>query len=366
LEQAIKLAQAIYEKNAGKPVRAEDLATMVGFRQARDWRFLDLLRSANQYGLVDGSGAAATVTLSKIGSDIVAPSSAEQRKKALLEAFRAVQLFAKVLGHYEDGRIPEDEYFANTLVRDFGVERDRVNTFIKVFVDNAQFVKAFARDRRSGGDKPSGSAVPQESANATAGAPESDVRQFLDTCFVLMPFGGWFDRYYKEIYMVAIKDSGFEPVRADGLFDTGSVMEQIWLQIKKAKVLLADLTGKNPNVFYELGLAHAIRKPVVFVASTIDDVPFDLRHLRVVLYEVQEPGWSDKLKRDIVAHLKGTREEPEKTIPQPFRDEKAELGAAEILGGEEEVDWASGADHQPRAARKVGRPPRTSRLAEIA
>jgi len=47
-------------------------------------------------------------------------------------------------------------------------------------------------------------------------------------------------------------------------------------------VLLADLTGKNPNVFYELGLAHALAKPVILIAETLDDIPFDLRALRVI------------------------------------------------------------------------------------
>ena len=77
-----------------------------------------------------------------------------------------------------------------------------------------------------------------------------------------MPFGDWFDRYYSEIYVPALKDAGFEPVRADSLFTSGSVMEQIYEQIQKSKVLLAELTGKNPNVFYEMGVAHALQKPV--------------------------------------------------------------------------------------------------------
>jgi hypothetical protein len=82
----------------------------------------------------------------------------------------------------------------------------------------------------------------------------------------MMPFDVWFDRYYQQIYIPAIKEAGLEPIRADELFTTGSVVEQIWEQIEKAKVLLADLSGKNANVFYELGLAHAARKPVVFTA----------------------------------------------------------------------------------------------------
>jgi hypothetical protein len=61
LERAIDVAQAIEEKNAGKPLRSEDLAPMVGYRRSGDWRYLDLLRAANQYGLVTGSGTTVSV-----------------------------------------------------------------------------------------------------------------------------------------------------------------------------------------------------------------------------------------------------------------------------------------------------------------
>jgi len=135
----------------------------------------------------------------------------------------------------------------------------------------------------------------------------------------MMPFGTWFDKYYQEIYVPAIKDAGFEPVRADELFTTGSVVEQIWEQIVKSRVLLADLTDKNANVFYELGLAHAARKPVVFTSSKVEDVPFDLRHLRVIIYEIREPNWAEKLRTDITDFLKNAAKDPEKSIPHPFR-----------------------------------------------
>ena len=134
-----------------------------------------------------------------------------------------------------------------------------------------------------------------------------------------MPFGEWFDRYYQEIYVPAIKEAGFEPVRADELFTTGSVVEQIWEQIEKSKLLLADPSGKNPNVFYELGLSHAARKPVVFTAAEVEDVPFDLRHLRVIIYDVREPEWSIRLRKSVTDYLRNATKEPEKSIPHPFR-----------------------------------------------
>ena len=62
-------------------------------------------------------------------------------------------------------------------------------------------------------------------------------------------------------------------------------------------MMLADLTGKNANVLYELGLAHAIDKPVVLLSQSMDDVPFDLRALRVITYDVAHPGWGGLLRR---------------------------------------------------------------------
>jgi hypothetical protein len=115
-----------------------------------------------------------------------------------------------------------------------------------------------------------------------------------------------------------------EALRADELFSTGTVIEQIWEQIQKAKILLADLTGKNANVFYELGLAHAAHKPVVFTSGNLEDVPFDLRHLRVVIYDVRDPFWGEKLKKSLTAFLKNAKADPTKSIPQPFRQHSAD------------------------------------------
>lgn len=321
LEDAIQIARAIEDKNAGNPMPSDTLAIAVGFRLATDWRYGDLLRSANQYGLVTGSGITASVALTDLGRDVVAPSSPTQRAAALLNAFRTVKDFAAVQDFYSGKRIPEDEFFLNTLTREFTIPRDRVDAFARIFVENLNYLRAF---------NPSGvtsdAPAPVESASGTlsaekvvASSREPRVREFLDTCFVMMPFGPWMDRYYQDIYSPAIREAGFEPVRGDELFSTGSVVEQIWEQIEKAPVLLADLSGKNANVFYELGLAHAARKPVVFTASTVEDVPFDLRHLRVIIYDVREPEWSKNLRQSITDYLRNAAKEPEKSIPHPFR-----------------------------------------------
>jgi len=232
--------------------------------------------------------------------------------------FEAVEKF------YGGKRIPEDEFFLNTLTREFQIPRDRVEAFAKVFLENLKYLRAFSAtpssaDLLSSSGETPATATPPEKVPSPVISKEPRIREFLDTCFVMMPFGAWFDRYYQEIYVPAIKEAGFEPVRADELFTTGSVVEQIWEQIEKAKLLLADLSGKNPNVFYELGLAHAAKKPVVFTSSQVDDVPFDLRHLRVIIYEVREPGWAGRLQQSVTDYLRNAAKEPGKSIPHPFR-----------------------------------------------
>ncbi len=86
--------------------------------------------------------------------------------------------------------------------------------------------------------------------------------------------------------------------------------------------MLADVTGKNPNVFYELGLAHALGKPVVIVTKSMEDVPFDLRALRVIQYDVQDPEWSDVLGAKITKALEEVLQAPEEAVPPPFLSEK--------------------------------------------
>jgi hypothetical protein len=112
----------------------------------------------------------------------------------------------------------------------------------------------------------------------------------------MMPFAAPLGDYYAKIYEPAILKAGLKPLRADNdIFGTGKIIDQIWNGITSAKVLIAELTNRNPNVYYELGLAHALKKPVVLICSNEEDVPFDLKHIRVIYYDVFDPFWGSKL-----------------------------------------------------------------------
>ena len=76
----------------------------------------------------------------------------------------------------------------------------------------------------------------------------------------------------------------------------------------------AELTTRNPNVFYELGLAHAMRKPVVLVSASEEDVPFDLKHIRVIYYDRNDPFWGSKLIEKVAENVLSAIQNPEEAV----------------------------------------------------
>jgi len=111
-------------------------------------------------------------------------------------------------------------------------------------------------------------------------------------CFVVMPFG---DPDLQVVYEDFVKPTLIDGCdlhceRGDDVFGSNVIMEDILTNISAADIVLADLTGKNANVFYEVGICHALGKPVLLLAQSVDDVPFDLRHRRVLLYEYSPRG----------------------------------------------------------------------------
>jgi hypothetical protein len=134
------------------------------------------------------------------------------------------------------------------------------------------------------------SRTPEPTPNLAQPTPHAD--DATKRCFVVMPFS---DPDLQIVYEDFVKPTLTEQChldceRGDDVFGSNVVMDDILESISAADVILADLTRKNANVFYEVGICHALGKPVVLLAQSIDDVPFDLRHRRVLLYEYTPRG----------------------------------------------------------------------------
>lgn len=103
-----------------------------------------------------------------------------------------------------------------------------------------------------------------------------------DLVSVMMPFEG-FGAVYDAIQKTAIA-SGMRCLRADDIWENQAIIQDIVSLIDRSSIVICDCTDRNPNVFYEIGIAHSLGKQVILITQKPDDVPFDLRHLRYIRY----------------------------------------------------------------------------------
>lgn len=132
-----------------------------------------------------------------------------------------------------------------------------------------------------------------------------DTRVNSNSVFVIMPFTQkWSNDIWEQVLKPAVLEIGMAPIRADDLYGQ-NIMEDVWQSILKAAIIICDTTGRNPNVFYELGIAHTLGKKVLLLTQNIDDIPFDLQAYRHIEYSVTISG-GNQLKESIKKHIKET------------------------------------------------------------
>jgi hypothetical protein len=234
-------------------------------------------------------------------------------RQALLHA----PVMSDVYKHYRGENLPDEPFFGNALTETFGIPPENHADFRDIFTENLRDAELIEQhnDKTRVRDI---SKAPGVATDATADLGKLGKAAGVspgDSCFVMMPFKGQLGSYYEAIYEPAIRKAGLRPVRADDdMFATGKIMDQIWTGIHGAKVLVAELTGRNPNVFYELGLAHALQKPVVLVSSNQEDVPFDVQHIRVIYYDMSDPFWGEKLIAKIAENVLSAINHPNEAV----------------------------------------------------
>jgi hypothetical protein len=131
---------------------------------------------------------------------------------------------------------------------------------------------------------------------------DSAVQQDAGLVSAMMPFSRDFDATYVALQSAA-SAVGLRCVRADDFWEHHAVIQDIVNLIAKARVVVCDCTGRNPNVFYEIGIAHTLGKEVLIVTQAESDVPFDLRHLRFVHYLNNREGL-EKLSEAVQSRLR--------------------------------------------------------------
>ena len=116
-----------------------------------------------------------------------------------------------------------------------------------------------------------------------------------------MPFGKAWNRLYQRGIKSACKAAGASCERVDEQIFVENILDRIYREIQRADLIVAELSDRNPNVYYETGYAHGIGKPVICLAKEVDDIPFDLRHRPFLLHGDADTA---TLKRTLAARVR--------------------------------------------------------------
>lgn len=314
IDKTLRIPKAILDQNAGKECTVQESAKFlgVGFRGPYQLE----ISSGIKYGLLTRPSEG-RVAVTERAKQILRPQSPSDELQGLRDGVLGAPVIQDVYGHYRGENLPDDAFFTNALADKFKILPDKVAEFRSIFFDSLKAAKLLEEhEGKLRVIDVSHEGTTQTGATETFKKLERAVTvKSSDSCFVMMPFASPLGSYYDKIYKPAIEKAGLTPIRADNeIFGTGKIIDQIWSGINSARVLVAELTTRNPNVFYELGLAHALRKPVVLVSSNEADVPFDLHHIRVIYYDVTDPFWGNKLIDKISENILSAIETPEEAI----------------------------------------------------
>ena len=134
---------------------------------------------------------------------------------------------------------------------------------------------------------------------APIGEPESDTRKRSD-------------QILKHVISPALKSCGYKATRADQISEPGMITSQVIQHIVDDPLVVADLTDRNPNVFYELAIRHAIRKPLVQLIKRGEQIPFDVAGTRTIHVDHHDLDSVEEAKRDIADQIRSLEKDPTK------------------------------------------------------
>ncbi len=282
------------DHNGGQPWPPGEVAKALNLGP-KSGNFFYLTSAAKQYGLTDGTSQTTEIALTELGRRAVYPSSADEERAALAQAFLSVPAFRRVLEHYGGIKLPEKQYRENTLFTKFDLDPAVQDEFVDVLTKNARFTGI--SDLRGSNDQTGGAAAAVISEAPASGAetvarPEG-ADEDTPVCFVIMPFVehdedrypvGFFKEVMTSLFTPAITAAGLQARTAERQ-GSDLIHSTIINELLDADLVLADVTEHNPNVLFELGFRIAEDKPVVLVRAQGTGRIFDVDQvLRIVDY----------------------------------------------------------------------------------
>ncbi|MCR9217306.1 MAG: hypothetical protein NXI14_08910 [bacterium] len=313
IEDALRVPEALKSKNNGRAYASSDVAKAVDLG-AKGTQFFYLTAGSRDYGLTTGTRDAPKIELTDLGKSVVYPESAAEKSAALLEAFRSVDVFRRVLEHFDGMNLPEMEYLSNTLTKEFGLHPDVHQDFVRIYKANCEFIGLDTLAARSREPKKSDldlDAAPAQTVVDVSKVDDPDA----PLCFVILPFSerdpkhpaGFFGEVLKQLIVPAAQSCGFN-VRTAKLSGSDVIQRTIVQNLLNAELVIADLTEHNPNVLFELGLRMAQGKPVSILKAEGTPPLFDVDHM-IRVYSYSPCLWKSTVEKDlpnITEHIQAT------------------------------------------------------------
>lgn len=310
-DTALGLAQAIQKVAAGQKVRRLTLFDQIG-KSPSSSASRDLITNASKYGLIKGSYKSEHLELTADGQKLTSPSISDRERAEIRFdlAISRIKPFNELYEHLKNNRLPSHRILEDVL-QERGYSVEQVPECIETFIVNAKSVGIL--QTLSGAE----TIVPIEhvleeltttpSSNGRSGVTFTPVDSSVDRvhlspvtvssldpawdriCFYITPIGedGSENRKHSDLFLHSIVEPAlerfdFRVVRADKIGKPGMITAQIIEHILKSRLVIADLSFHNPNVFYELALRHASRLPTVQIIRKADRIPFDLDQFRTI------------------------------------------------------------------------------------
>ena len=298
-------ARSVFDFASGNPVRRLSLFDHLG-RSPDSSASRDLITNSSKYGLTKGSYKADQIEMTPDGATVFSDQTAprDRARTRVKLAIESIPIFAALYRRFEDLKLPARAALLDAA-REEGIPGEFLEQSIDTFVLNLKAVGLL--QSLAGAERiiktehmldllPSvrpqvvidgGSALPRSKAPMTSGDAT-----FETTCFYVTPIGdeGTEFRKHSDLFLSHIIEPALEQfqlrvVRADQIGQAGIITRQIFDYIIRSRLVIADLSFHNPNVFYELAIRHMTKKPVVQISRIGDKIPFDINQMRTVILD---------------------------------------------------------------------------------
>lgn len=322
-KEAMAWPAEILQHGAGKPIRRLTLLDTIQ-RSPTSSATRALITASNQYALTSGGYNAENVELTRKGRQAVDPTAAPRgQATARFElSIEGVAPFKALFDTYAGSRLPAVGVLRDAA-RDAGTAEEHVSECVETFLVNVRDLGLVATiagtehllrladllERISSENAPptlelaasgidvseakDGEVVPRRTLPAPL--PSAGDEDFDRICFIVSPIGETGSEARKHADLVlnhliipALDELGLRAVRADNISKPGMITSQVMEHLVRSKLVIADLSFANPNVYYELAVRHAARRPAVQLTRSSDRLPFDVGQFRTVVMDMTD------------------------------------------------------------------------------